>query len=694
MKKIFNIFALLLLIGVVNAQQLDRSIRPLPGPAKEIDIKDAKTVILSNGLKVFIVEDNRAPIVFYSLSLDVKPALEGDKAGMQELFGDVFGKATTSRTKEQINKDADLIGSRLNVYARGGSIRVLKKYESKALDLFADVLFNPAFNENELNMSRDKYKSALTANKDDAGQINIRLSSILTYGNKYPDGEAESAASLDNVKISDLQNFYSTYFAPNVARLVIVGNITESEAKANAEKYFGSWKKKTVPVATYTIPKLPAATTVAMVEKPGAVQSMIDISYPIEYKFGTADEMAASVMNHILGGGMSSHIVQNLREKHSYTYGVYSSLQKGELIGRFNISSGRGAASVKAVATDSAIYQVLYEMRDLIKTPISAKELEDAKAFLAGSFARSLENPSTVAQFAINIDKYHLPKDYYKNYLKRLEAVSIADIQAAAKKYIKPDNAIIVVVGDKSYAEGLKAFAADKTVHFYDADGNPVAAPAPAQPATVSAEDVIKKYVQALGGEAAINKINDYKIAGEISAMGQTMEMTQLFKKPQWSLTEINMNGMSIQKITFNGTHLKLSGMQGNQDFTEGDMFDMVKMNLGICPDAGYIKNGYTVEIKGIEKVKGKEAYALSIKKGSISIVNYFDKESGLKVKTQSTAKTPMGDMQQVQEYSDYRPVEGVLFPFSMKQIASGMEMLMTIKSIDVNKGVADSAFN
>lgn len=687
-----NIFALLLLIGVVNAQDIDRSIRPSAGPAKEIDIKDAKTFTLPNGLKVFVVEDHRAPIIYYSLNLDIKPALEKDKAGMSGSFDDVFGTATNTRTKEQINKDADLIGSRFNVSSRGGSIRFLKQYQSKALELLSDVVLNPVFNESELKLVVDKYKSGLAAMKDDASSINTRVSQILTYGKNYPDGEVETNETLDNITVTDLQNFYTTYFAPNVTRLVIVGDITEAEAKANAEKYFGKWKRKNVPVSTYIVPQLPKQTTVAMVERPGAPQSTIDISYPVEYKTGAPDETAASVMNYLLGGGMSSRLPQNLREKHSYTYGVYSNLDKDEIIGRFNLTSGRGAASVKAMTTDSAIYQTLYEMKELINNPVPGQELENAKAFLAGSFGRSLDNPSTIAQFAINIDKYNLPKDYYKNYLKRLDAITVADVQVAAKKYLKPDNAFIVVVGDKSYADGLKTFAADETVHFYDTDGNLLAAPS-VQTSDITAEDLINKYVEAIGGKVAIENIKDYKLMAEVNAMGQKLEMTQLFKQPNLSLTTIGMGGMIIQKILFNGTALKMSGMQGNQEFTEGDEFESVRLEASVCPEMNYIKNGYELSVNGIEKVNGADAYVLNIKKGDKMTVSYYDKNTGLKVKTSTTMKTPAGEMQQISELENYQPVEGVKFPFTLKQTTAGITTNVTVKSVDVNKGIDDTEF-
>ncbi len=694
MKKILSILAIALFAVAVNAQSFDRSIRPSAAPAKEVQIKDAKTFTLANGLKVFVVEDHRAPVVYYSLDLDIKPELEGDKAGMGDLFSSVFGTATKNRTKEQLNKDLDLIAARGAGNNRGAYLYFLKKYEQKALELMADMLFNPVFLQSELDLNIDKSKSALATIGDSPSAINKRVSAALTYGNKFPSGEIETEQTIENVTLKDLEEYYKKYFVPTAGRLVIVGDITEKEAKANAEKYFGEWKKATVEATQYTIPQQPKATEVAMIDKPGAAQSSIDISYPVEFRTGAPDAEAVSVMAYILGGGASARLFQNLREQHSYTYGVYCTLVPGEQTGRFSLTAGRGdAASVKAVATDSAITQIFYEMNRIINEPVSEEELRAAKAFFAGNFGRSLEESSTIAHFATNIDKYKLPKDYYKNYLKRLEALTVADIQAAAKKYIKPNNAWVVVTSDKSRAEGLKKFAANGHVQFYDMEANPIEMPA-AKTADISAEKVIENYVNALGGKAAIENIKDYKMTTEMTMMGQKVEITKLYKQPHYTLISMSMGGAIIQKDVFDGKTFKISGMQGNQELAEGEEFEEKKEAIGICPEMNYSKNGYTLTVQGIEQVNGSDAYVVAVTKGERTITEYYDVAGGLKVKSVETVETPQGPTQTVTEYSDYSVREGVKFPSKVKQSAGGMTMETEVKSIEANKGIDDALFH
>jgi hypothetical protein len=396
-------------------------------------------------------------------------------------------------------------------------------------------------------------------------------------------------------------------------------------------------------------------------------------------------------MNHILGGSATGYLFMNLREKHSYTYGAYSSLSAGEEIGRFHIA-GRGGASVKAAATDSSLYEILHEFRRIINEPVTEEALKAAKSNLAGNFSRSLENSGTLASFAVNIDKYKLPKNYYKNYLKRLDAVTVADVQAAAKKYIKPDNAWIVVTGDKTCGDKLLPFASDKTIHYYDYNANPIANPA-SENTDISAKTIIDSYVKALGGKTVIESINDYTLKAEVKTMGQTMSFLQMFKKPNKSFVGLGMNGMNIQKITFDGVTLRISAMGNSKEFTEGEQLDYIKDGAGIIPEVDYVKNGYTLSKGYIEEVNGQKAYVFTATKDKSKIANYFDIKTGLKLKCVTTLTTPTGEQQTAVEYSDYRAVDGVLFPFLIKQSVSGMSMECVVESVEINKDIADTVF-
>lgn len=693
MKKIiYSLLIVFLYSSGILAQSFDRSVPPSAAPAKEVNIQDAQIFTLNNGLKVFLVEDKTTPLVYYSLQLDVKPALEGNKAGMNSVFSDVFGSVTKNRSKEQLNKDIDLIGMRGGVHRTGGYAYFLKKYHDQALDIMTDMLFNPVFTQEEFDLSMTKFKTDLSSLGDDPGVINDRLAKSLIYGAGYPSGEIVTMETLDNIQLSDLESYYQTYFAPNVSRLVIVGDISQEDARKQAEKYFGKWQRKNVPVAKYIIPTAPAQRKVAFANKPGAVQSAIDVCYPITFNLKENDYDAARVMSQILGGSGNGYLFLNLREDKSWTYGIYTSLVAGEQIGSMSLTSGRGAASVKAMATDSAVFEIFNEFNRIINEPVSEDQLRNAVTYSAGAFSRSLEDSETIARFAVNIDKYGLPKDYYRNYLKRLAALTPRDIQSAARKYVKPENAWVVVTTDRQYVDNLSRFSADGKVQWFDYNANPIETPEE-QDANITAEEVISNYVKAIGGKDAIEKINDYKMIGEMQMMGQTAAVEQYFKKPNLSVTSITMQGMLIQKMAFDGEILRMAGMQGSQEVNEGPEYDSIKNNAGISPEMNYLQNGYALTVGGIESINGEDAYILKVEQNGKSTMEYYSVDSGLKLRNVQTNETPMGEMQTITDYSDYREINGVKLPFTMTQSAMGQAMTTVIKSVEFNTGVDNSVF-
>ncbi|MBC7884641.1 MAG: insulinase family protein, partial [Saprospiraceae bacterium] len=440
---------------------------PVPAPAREIQLGTYSDFDLPNGLKVIVVENHKLPRVSYQLSFNHDGLIEGDKAGYSSFAGDLISKGTTTKTKSQIDETIDYIGASLNTSAGGIFATSLKKHTDKLLSVMTDVLYNPSFPQDEFEKIRKRSASNLASNKTNPDAIAANIRSVVNYGKNHPYGEVETEETIKNIKIEDCKNYINTYFKPNNAYLVIVGDITPEKAKLQAEKYFSQWKKGEVPMLKYPTPLAPTGRNVAFGNKDGAVQSVISISYPVDMKPGNPDAIKASLANFILGGNFSSRLMQNLREKKAYTYGARSSINNDKLIGNFN-----AGASVRNEVTDSSLTEFFYEIGRIVKEPVSAEDMLLAKSSMAGNFAQSLESPQTIANFAINTFRYKLPKDYYNNYLKNLDAVTISDIQSAAQKYIRPDNSNIIVVGNKdNVADKLKKFDSDGVIDFYDPFG-------------------------------------------------------------------------------------------------------------------------------------------------------------------------------------------------------------------------------
>lgn len=685
MKRLY-IIILLSAFYLNGLAQLDRTKVPTPGPAPEIKIGTPESFELKNGLKVIVVENHKLPRVAFNLVLDFEAILEGDKAGYASLAGDLLRTGTTTKTKAQIDEEVDFMGASLNTSASGIYASSLTKHQDELLNLMTDVLYNPSFPEEELDKLKKQTLSGLAAQKEEPSAIAANVRGAVLYGKDHPYGELTTEETVTKINLEDCKGFYDQYFTPEIAYLAIVGDIKLKDAKKLVKKYFGKWERKSIDLPTFSAPGQPEKTSVALVDRSNSVQSEIRVAYPINLKKGDPDVVTANVMNTVLGSGFSSRIMQNLREKHAYTYGAGSSLSSNMIVGNFGVST-----SVRNEVTDSAIYQIFYELHRIIDEPVADKELASAKAYITGSFARSMESPQTIASFALNVKRYNLPEDYYANYLKRLDAVTLDDVQAMAKKYIKPDNAYVVVVGKGSeIANKLTQFG---EVTYYDIYGNSYV-PAKAEvPAGLTAAKVLDTYLTAVGGEDNIRALKDIKTVMKTEMQGRILEITSTKKTPNMSNQIITMDGNVFMTSVFNGTDANIQQMGQTLPVDENQKKDMA-FEAAIVSEIAIKDMGLTAELKGIETIEGTNAYVVEITKPSGGkTLYYYDTVSGLKVRTSDTIQSPQGEMVQDTDLSDYKEVGGVKFPFSMAMPMGAMKMNATAESIEVNTGIEDSEF-
>lgn len=463
MNKLLYFLTLIVLCFGALAQS-HRATKPAPGPAPVIQIGQYQTFTLNNGLKVFVVENHKRPKVSYYLMFDYDPILEGSRAGYVDLAGQLLGTATKTRTKAQIDAEIDNIGADLTASAGAIYGSTLRKNNEKLLDVMSDVVKNAVFKADELDKVKRQTISGLQAIKNDPADLSNFLKNAILFGNDHPYGELPDEKSYGNVSLADVEEFYRANILPGNSYLSIVGDITLEEARTLTNKWFGDWKKAKSPAREWKKPAVPEATTVVICDRPASVQSVVKVTYPIEFNINAPDFFPAYLMNTLLGGG-TYRLFDNLREKHGFTYGAYSSLTQDKLIGQFT-----AYAQVRNSVTDSALYEILSEMKRIMDEPATEEELRRVKNDLSGSFALSLESPETVARMAINIEKYKLPKDFYTNYLKRIEAVTLDEIQYAARKYIKPANAYLFIVGKAD--EIVPMVSHYGTVKYIDAGGN------------------------------------------------------------------------------------------------------------------------------------------------------------------------------------------------------------------------------
>jgi zinc protease len=668
------------------AQKLDRTQKPAPGPAPEIKIGNYESFELPNGLKVFVVENHKLPRVSFSLVLDLDPIMEGEKSGYISTAGELIGRGTKTRTKEQLDEEIDFIGASFNTSSSGMSGSSLKKHSEKLLEILSDVLLNPSFPATELDKIKKQTISAIAADKDDPEAIAEDVASVLVYGKDHPYGEITTEESVKKITLDDCKNFYNTYFKPNVGYLAIVGDITKKEAEPLIKKYFSSWQKAEVPKHTYKTPQQPEKRTVAIVDRPASVQSVLDITYPLELKPGSPEVIKTRLMNEITGGSFTSRLNMNLREKHGYTYGIRSAINPDKVIGKFSSS-----ANVRNEVTDSAVFQILKELSTMEKEKVSDLELQNAKNYITGSFARSLENPQTVASFAINTAIYNLPKDYYANYLKNVQAVSIDEVQQMAQRFIKTEKAYVVVVGKADeIAKGLASFG---EIRYFDIYGNPVDNSKKVVPTDITPQQVYEKYIKAIGGADKVKKIKDVSTKATLSVQGTNLEMVEYVKAPNKTYRRATMQGNEAYLMVFDGNRGFESQMGQKQETTGKELEDQ-KIETYLNYEAAYKELGLKLKMLELSKVEGQDAYKVEVTLPSgTKLVQYFDKNSGLKLREEKTSDTPQGQGTEVISFFDYKDVNGVKFPHKVKMENPGFSMEFNIQSIELNKGVKDDLF-
>jgi len=697
MKKIAFSIISLALVSTSWAQPLDRSIRPQPGPAPEIKLGKTESFTLANGLKVFVVENHKLPTISCSIQLDVRPELEGENAGYRDMMSELLLTGTKNRSKDKLNEEIDFIGARINASDEGMSGSGLKKYQDKIFDLMSDIATSAVFTQEELDKARKQTLSQLETEKNEPDAMLRNVTATINFGKSHPYGEVANDESVKKISLQQCKNYYNNYYRPNVAYMAVVGDVTVAEIKPLIEKYFGKWEKADVPVATYSTPVNPSITHVSFVPRQAAVQSVINVTYPIDLKPGTDDVIKARVANTVLGGGSQGRLFLDLREKHAWTYGSYSTIKEDELVGSFT-----AYAKCRNAVSDSSVGAILDEMHRLQNEKVAPQDLQNTISYISGNFAIGLEDPSRVAQYAINIERYHMPKDFYTNYLKNLSAVSSDDVMMVARKYINPDKANIIVVGSlKEVADKLVKYSADGKIDYYDNYGHPIKPEAKtAAPSNMTAVEVMKRYIAAIGGEKAINGIKDIKIVSSSEIQSIPLTITEMKKAPgKYKETVVGMmkgQSMPFQKQVYNGTK-GYQEQQGQKADMTADDLEEVKVQADIYADLHPEKYGITRTLTGMEKVNGNDAYVIeaSLSSGK-KMTEYYDAKSGLLVKKLQSANGPQGPVTQVSEYADYTEVPGsggYKVPYTVKEGAGTQILTAKVQSVEINKGVADAEF-
>ncbi|MFQ5629213.1 MAG: M16 family metallopeptidase, partial [bacterium] len=456
----------------------DRSKLPDTGTPPVAKFPQMQRKTLSNGMQIILAERHSVPVVNFNLLLDAGYASDQfGLPGTASLAMNMLDEGTKSRTALQISDELAMLGANLgsgsNLDMSTVFFSSLKENLDASLDIFADVVLNPSFPEADFKRLQKQQLARIQREKVSPIQMALRVFPGLLYGKDHAyglpftgSGTEESVAKITR---KDLQKFHKTWFKPNNATLIVVGDAQMDEIAPKLEKLFKGWKKGTTPAKNISPVPHKDKSVVYLIDKPGALQSIIFAGH-VALPKTNPDEIAIETMNTILGGAFISRLNMNLREDKHWSYGARSLI--------IDASAQRPFIAYAPVQTDKtkeSMVEVAKELSEITGArPASAEELARAQSNKTLRLPGSWETNNAVAGSITEIVRFGLDDNYFETYPQKINALKVSDISSAAKKIVKPDNLVWVIVGDREKIEaGIRELNLG-ALHFIDADGNPV----------------------------------------------------------------------------------------------------------------------------------------------------------------------------------------------------------------------------
>jgi zinc protease len=454
----------------------DRTVVPKPAPDPTAKIPTWTKAVLSNGATLFVVERHALPLIQFSMSFvggsnQFEPA---DKKGLGSLTASMMTEGTTLRSGDDISNALQMLGTSVafGIGGEGGQVafRSLKDKFEPTLAIMVEELMHPAFPEAALDRLKQRTLVTLRQQMDVTRGIALVVYPKLLYTLDHPYGRSMVEETVNRVSRDDVVAFHKAFYQPSRAFITVVGDITPAEAKAKIEKALAAWTAPSAPV-TFDYPALPApkATTIYIVDKPGAAQSSFFIGLAGPPR-STPDYYALRAMNNLFGEQFQSRINANIREAKGWSYGVNSIFAYGRGPGQF-----RAGGDIQTNKTDSALVEFMKEIRGIRgERAVTDDELTTAKSSLIASLPEQLASIGGIAGMINEVYSNNLPEDYWTQFQSGVKALTTADLQRVANRYIDPDHLTILIVGDRAKIEAAVRATGVAPVVILDAKGNPV----------------------------------------------------------------------------------------------------------------------------------------------------------------------------------------------------------------------------
>jgi zinc protease len=703
---------------------------PQPLPAHDVKFPPYEVQTLPNGLQVVAVAQHEQPAVTMRLLIRAGTASDPkDKLGTAHLLASLLDQGVKNMSAQEMNDAVDFIGGAMGAGAGTDltfcNMVVMKDSFEVGMRMLSDMARYPAFAPSEIERQRQQMLSGLQVSAEDPGYIANAVFDRLVYGfHPYGMPENGTAQTIASITRDDLVAFHQRHFAPNNAILAIVGDVTSEEAFSTAKKILGDWAKRELTPQTFIDPPDPTRRVI-LVDKPDAVQTEIRVGH-LGIRRNHPDYMAVNLAIRILGGEGSNRLHQVLRTERGLTYGAQANMDTLKETGDFEAET-----NTRSEATGEALRLMVDEFWRLQRERVGERELDGAKAYLTGSWPLTIETPESIAMQVVNALFYGLPVDQLQTFRERVNAVTVDDVQRVAKAYLRPDRLSVVLVGNaKAFASqlGTVGFGAYETVELDDldltaanfkrsgtraaADGGAAQAgssgrlrvaikandaPAYQQPAATGARpddaakamDLLDKAIAAKGGLDTLRGIKTIVARQKLTNQGAETETVNYIEYPDHFRVEA---AGTVQG--FDGTVAWAQDQRGVHDLpTAREARASLRRDviaLLLAAKSGTLNTRLLPDVKDAE---GHISHALEVSGRDLNpVVLYVDPQTSLITKQAFSAEGP-GFTLVEEQFSDYRPVDGVQIAFKATRKVGDRAVARIVSDVKINAPVDAALF-
>ncbi len=678
---------LLLATAIASAQRIPKVDDLKYPPLKQVSVPEPTQFTLSNGMRVFLLENHELPLIRgFALVRTGNLFDPPDKRGLSQIMAEVMRSGGTSaKTGDQLDEEledvAASVESGMGETSASVSFSALKETAPQAMSVFKDVIADPEFRQDKLDLTLNQMRGAIARRNDEASEIPRRELLSILYGRDNSYGWTIEYKDLNNIQRQDLIDFHKRYYFPANMMLAVYGDFATADMRMQLEQLFGGW--------TVTQPAVPAFPEVTAKPAPGIYfaprTDVTQTFFAIGHLDGTLrdpDYPALEVMANILGEGFSSRLISQVRTKLGYAYSIGATWAANyNHPGTFRIGG-----STKSMSTVAALQATLTEVKRMQTEEVTQKELDDAKQAVLNSFVFNFDSPAKTLNRVIQYEYFGYPKDFLFQYQKAIENVTRADVLRVAKAHLRPDDLTIVAVGNPAdFAQPLstlgKVNELDLTI--------------PQPPKQVSQADdaslargklLLQRAQQAMGGTVALAAIKDVTETAEVkmapTAGGFTVKQTNRFVAPNHLRQEQELPGIKMS-VYSDGTAGWLASPQGTQNMppqilaqARGEIFR--NLTTLILSDRDPMRTVNAVGDNAVEISEGDESVRLD-----------FDPATGLPAKQTYQEAGANGPSEVVETWSDWRKAGDVQVPYKVSIVQGGQPTAEgTVSDIKFNTGI------